>query len=491
GIAIEDGIPTTIIPDPNAISSHQDISTAVQGDDLKIRWSSSKMSGAGYILYYRFSSDTPPEEVANALMVPAVTLKTLDLSALGPTNSLFLALFSMTGNYYISLGLAIGITLAFLLLVYTIIVLAVNIASVTLAGRGIAYGVKKAFGKTRVRWQIDGVAAVLLLLLGIYVSAYLAPEPFGPLTLTNSLNILISEPMAFAGTALMLLGMLMAYFTLENLAKIIMLERIYGVSVREERGVYLTDLVALKEKLETLKKLVKQYAAENFDVSEEYSVISSISSEKMREFEKKLTAYSRAMLDDYTDRVDTAIEKLAEKKKLADENWPKWKETIAKMLAEHNEVHSASLISIPVALRQWALAKYLEESPEEGLVLEESAIKRRKLAPLVLIKEAVSAGYIKGGMILKKENLLAAWFEKDESPTVAAALAFKLKLYLSSLAKAMELGELTSFASVGDDSVFVIMKSDSYDTGIFVVKDKFKDAVEAWKKKLKMLSEEG
>ena len=69
------------------------------------------------------------------------------------------------------------------------------------------------------------------------------------------------------------------------------------------------------------------------------------------------------------------------------------------------------------------------------------------------------------------------------------ALLFKLRSYMNSLQKAMDLGDLVSFASVGDDTVFIIMKTASYESAIFVNKDKFKEAVEAWKKKIKMLGE--
>ncbi len=490
GIAMEDSIPADALIDVDALSSHQDLSTAVEGGDLKIRWSSSKMSDVGYVLYYKFDSEVPPDEFVTELFVPSVTIKTLDLSALGPTNALFLLLLAITGNYYIALGAAIALTIAFILIIYNLAVLAISLASAKMADRKMGYGVKKAFGRTRIRWKLDGSAAVLLLFAGFYISFYLAPEPFDVLTLLTSVEYLVAEPMAFAGTALILLGVLLAYMAVENIVKITMLERMYGVTVREERGKYLSDIADLKKKLALLKKLVKEYSAEEFEVTEEYNVISSISPERVREFEKKMTTYSRTVLDEYLEMVETAIEKLEEKKKLADDNWPDWKNSISKLLSEQNEVRASALVNLPASLRIWALAKYVKESKDEGLVLEENVIKRRKISPIVLIKEMVSEGMIKGGIILKKEIVLASWFEMGKSATVATALLFKLRSYMHSLQKVVDLGDLVSFVSVGDDTVFVVMKNAGYDSAIFINKDKFKDAVETWKKKIKMLGEE-
>lgn len=489
GIEIEDSIPASALTDVNALSSHQDLSTSVQGSDLKIRWASSRISDEGYILYYQFDSETPPGEFNEELFVPSVTMKTLDLSALGPTNALFMMFLSMTGNYYFALGAAVGLTIALILLIYNVIVLAVSLAGAQLAERKIGYGIKKAFGRTRIEWKIDGAAAVILLIAGFYVSFYLATEPFEALTLVTSLEYLVSDPLAFAGTALVLLGVLLAYMAVENFVKIILLERLYGVTVREERSKYLKDIATLKKKLNTLKGLVKRYSAEEFEVTEEYNVISSISMERIREFERKMTPYSRTVLDEYIERIDSAIEQLEEKKQLADENWPEWKDKVSKLLSEQNEVYTSSLVNVPSSLRNWVLAKYVRESSEEGLILEESVIKRRKISPPVLIKEMVKDGYIKGGIILRKENVMASWFEGGKSPTVATALLFKLRSYMNSLQKTMDLGDLVSFASVGDDTVFVIMKTASYESAVFVNKDKFREAVEAWKKKIKMLGE--
>jgi len=490
GITVEDAIPVDVVSDPNALSSHQSITSAANGSKIMVGWSSSKASDAGYILYYKFSSDKPPEEVADSFVAPTVTIKTLDLSALGPTNSLFVLFYGITNNYPLSLGFAVGLTFVFIFFVYTILVLAINIVTASISGAGVAHGIKAAFGKVRVRWQIDGAAALFLLIAGFYISMFLAPPSLQSLTLISSFYFIISEPLAFAGFALILLGSIIGYSAVENLVKITILERIYGVSVRAERGAYLKDIATLKEKINLLKKMVKDYAAEDFDVSEGYDAISSIPAEKIKELEKKMTVYSRAMLDDYLSRINIAIEKLEQKKKLADENWPAWKEAIVKMLTEHNEVHASALVAIPESLRAWALTRYMKENIEEGLVLEGMAIKRRKVSPIMLIKEMVSAGLIKGGIILKKENIIGAWFEGDQSPTVATALTLKLRLYLASLAKEMKFGELASFVSVGDQLVYVTMRVDSYDTAIFVNKEKFKDAIEAWKKKVRMLSEE-
>ena len=129
-----------------------------------------------------------------------------------------------------------------------------------------------------------------------------------------------------------------------------------------------------------------------------------------------------------------------------------------------------------------------KEKADEGLVLEQNVIKRKKLVPDVLLRDMVSSGMIKGGIILEKEMLLSSWFEKGKSMTVETALLFKLRSYLHSLQKTMDLDELVSYVSVGESTVFVVMKSADYTSAIYVNKDKFREAIETWKKKMTMLS---
>jgi len=489
GIVVEDHVPMSIISSPQEISSYQDISVS-GGGDAAIRWSSSASSDS-YVMYYKFSSTAAPEDVAAMLRTPSVSLKTFDLSFLGPVDLLYNLFLDISGNHYIAIGLAFGVFLSFILLLYTMVLLVINVVQAELGGRQFPVAVKKAFGKTQVRWKVEGTVAIALLIAGIAVSTVIAPDPLARMDLFSLGGYLVTEPFAFVGAALVLLGVVMGYGAAENFVKIIMLERIYGITIREERGAYLAKLTELREKLEKLEKMIETYRAEEFDVSDEYDVATSISKSKLTEFEKKMTPRSKALVEEYLSRVESAMEKLEDKKKMADEKWQTWKEYIGKVLSERNEIYASSLTAVPASMRLWVLNKYMKEAAEEGLVFERDVLKKKKVSPLFTLKEMTSAGLLKGGIVFSGNNVVASWLEKGKSPTVHMALVFKLRNYLSSLGRNMGLGDLLSFVAVGSDTVFVLLRDGGREAALFVSKDRFRDAIEEWKKKSKMLGEEG
>ena len=81
---------------------------------------------------------------------------------------------------------------------------------------------------------------------------------------------------------------------------------------------------------------------------------------------------------------------------------------------------------------------------------------------------------------------IAAAHMAQGAPTVPAAPALKLRGYLRSFARSLGQTELTSFAAVGDKQVLVIMKEGELESTLFIPREKFKEAIEEWKKKAKM-----
>ncbi len=482
GVVVEDSVPFL---SPQDISSYQDIAVSAGGE---VKWTSSA-SADDYVMYYRFSSDKPPEEIAGMLTTPAVAVKTLDLSFLEPVNILYGLFLDISGNHYIAIGLASGIFLSVIIFLYTALLLAFNVIQGELGGRKFSMAIKKAFGKTQVSWKVDITVSIILLVAGIALSTSVAPEPLVKMDLLKLFSYLITEPVALISSILVFLGILMGYLAAENFVKIIMLERIYGVTIREERGAYLAKISGLREKLETLEKLIEKSRAEEFDVSDEYDVLTSISKSKLTEFEKKMTPRSKALVEEYLGRAESSIEKLEDKKRMADEHWAEWKAEITKMLSERNEIYASSLTTIPSSMRLWVLNRYMKEAAEEGLVFERDVLKKKKVSALFTIKDMTSAGFLKGGIVLKGNQITDAWLEKGKSPTVAMALVLKLRNYLNSLGRNMDMGDLMSYVSVGNDTVLVMMKTDGVESALFVNKDKFKEAIEEWKKKAKMISE--
>ncbi|MEM4358947.1 MAG: hypothetical protein QXT45_00245 [Candidatus Bilamarchaeaceae archaeon] len=484
GADVEDALsPSTAQSD---ISSYQRITTEKRE---KVRWTPSGVTERGYVLHYYFQSTKEPDIVLPMLAVPNVKVRRLDFTMAMPINSVFLLFLGITNNVYFAAGIALGILFALLIFLYTFFVLIIKVIEHKLSGKRFADAVRKAFGRTGIRWKLDLPLAVILLLIGFYVSSYIAPPaPANIVTIFDVAQALI-EPVGFMGFAFSVIGVVLLYDGIENLAKIITIERYYGAIVREEKLDYMGNIRRLKEKLEELKKLVEEYSSEEFDVSAEYGIASAISTKRIEMFEKKMTPSNIDAVEEALGKVESALESLKERKAAADENWPKWKATIDALLTEKNEVTTALLMGIPASLRTWALTRYAKEKAAEGVVFEKDILKKKKVTIDALLKEMVKSGHLKGGIVIKSENVVASYMEGDKSPTVHAALLFRLRAYLHSLGKTLALGTPVSFVSVGDKAVFVLMKTMEYECGLFVQRDVFKEAIEKWRTKIKTVTE--
>jgi hypothetical protein len=199
-----------------------------------------------------------------------------------------------------------------------------------------------------------------------------------------------------------------------------------------------------------------------------------------------MSAQSKAVIDEQLIRVDNATDSLIERKKIADENWPKWKENIARLLDEQNEVYTSTLITIPASLRGWALGRYVKEVGIENLAFERDSIKKKKYTAKQLVHEMIKRGLVKGAVIMRHDKVETSNFA-DGNATVMTVLALKLKAYMDSLAKNLGQHKPQSFASVGNKTVILYLRDKTIDSFLFLPKDKFKEAVEQWKTKVKIL----
>jgi len=483
GVGLTDKVPSMMVIDGEEISSIQKLTAAEAGGYVEMDWTSDKASQEGYLLVYEFESDSPPENVLTSMKTPDVKVRTIDLSGFIPTNIILLMLYGITANYYISLGAALGITVAALLFAYTVITMAITLVSEKIAGATFTTGFRKAFGRTEVRWKSDGVIAVVFLLGGFGASIFVATPPLEPPALMESIGFLMNNGTGAIGVTLMMLGVIMVYFAAENLAKVMVLEKAYGMVMKNEEDAFRARAKSLKEKISQLRQLVDEYSKENFDISQEYDMLTTLQASKVDSWSKEMTARNKTLVDDYLTRVERALGSLQERKKVADENWPKWKETIGKMLDEKDEVYVSALVTIPASLRTWALSKYSEE---EGVVLDRDGIKKVKVSPEKVVKEMVSRGLINGAIVIKNEKVVLSEFAEG-SGTVVKALALKLRTYLRSLAKNLGQHEPQSFVAIGKRSAMVLMKTRGRESVLFVKKEKFNEAIEQWKAKMEGL----
>ncbi|MFZ5500619.1 MAG: hypothetical protein ACOY58_01725, partial [Candidatus Micrarchaeota archaeon] len=451
-----------------------------------IGWSSTGTSEEGYLLHYRFSSADSPETVAQSLRSPSVKLSKVNLAILAPFEFILGIMMGITGNYYISLGVAAGVALAFLFLFYTLVMLVFTVISERAGGAPITKGFRKAFGRTDVRWKTDIVVAVVFLALGYYVSTAMVSAPASAPSILQIFEFLAKSGWGVVGSCLMLLGVLLIYFAAENITKITILERAYGMVIKQERDLFLARAASLKEMLTELEKLVEDYSKENFDVSKEYDVLAVVKADKIDLLAKEMNARSKVRIEEYLARVETALAGLRQRKKLADENWPKWKENITKTLNEQGEVYVSTLVTIPASLRAWALEKYMEEEGAGTLSLDRDVLKKKKVSADRLLEEFVGGGLMRGIVVMKQNKIAMSEFH-DGSGTVQTALSLKLANYLRAMARNLGQHEPQSFVSVGNKTVIVMMRNRNLQSVLFVNKPKFKEAIELWKSKSKAL----
>jgi hypothetical protein len=484
GVTLTDRMPLADVQ-PDQVQSIQQISATSDAASAVVSWSSTKPSKDGYVMYYEFNSPQPPEEVLASLRTPDISVKRLNLVLLGPTAAVMDAIYGMTKNYYVAMGAALGLTIDFLFVIYNIAILALAVVSERAAGFTLTAAFRKAFGRTDVRWKTDIVIALVLLAGGFYIASVMAPQPASPPPLIQSLDFLLQNGMGAVAIAVILLGSVMIYFAIENFTKLTILERAYGMVIKHEKDLFTAKSASLKDRLKELEGLIEEYTKEEFDVSKEYDVLTSVRSEKFDATAKDMTARTKAILDDSLSKVENAVSSLKERKKLADANWPKWKEGIAKMLDEQGEVYTSSLVTVPASLRPWALGKFVREEGTEGLTMERDSIKKRKITPSELVQDMISRGLIKGAIVMKQDKIVLSEFAEG-SGTVLTALALKLKSYTQSLGKNIGQGTPTGFTAIGGKTVVVMTRNRGIDSVLFLGKDKFNAAMEQWQSKMKI-----
>jgi hypothetical protein len=488
GVTFTDRLPRSAVPHADSISSIQEITTTQDQLNTVVSLVSQKTANEGYMLIYEFKSDQPPQAVIQYLKNPELKIRRINLSALIPVNFLYAKLAGIISNYYIAIGLTAGIVLSALLVVYNAFVLLLTLISEKAAGASLVMGFRRAFGRTDVRWKTDALLAILFLGAGIYISTFMAQVPLAPPSLMDSLDFLLKTDMGLLGTAFVAIGFVLAYLTLDNFAKITILEKAYGMVIKQEKDMFLAKVAALKDRMAQLTLLIDEYGKEDFDISKEYDVLTSMKAENIDALSKDMTGRTKALIEEDLSKVENAASSLKERKRIADENWQKWKDAISKALEEQGEVHPSSLVTVPASLRAWALARYAKEAGTEGVSMDREVLKRKKISAESLVRDMINKGLLKGAIVIKQDKIVTAEFAEG-SGTVVSVLALKLRMYLQSLAKNIGQHAPQSFVAIGDKQVMVLMKGRNIESLLFINKPRFNEAVEQWKAGSKSLDE--
>lgn len=490
-IALEDSIPFAVEPD--LISSPQAVIKSVENGKTSVKWSYSSFTTKNYLLAYSFQTEKTPEEYIGSLENPKTKISYANLMVVGWINSLFLFVSQMVQARYFAAGVAIGIALSVLMFLYTLVSLAFAGAKGVASGKKATEAIFSKIAKTPIRWKFSIPAAIIMLIIAFVLNNYLSPEP---LLLKNITDIATFD---FENTNAMLVhlsGMIVAigaivmlYDGLENLVKVSLLDKYYSSARRARREDYLGQVAQLKEEIAELKALIEKASAHGLDVGRAQDAVLSISSQRIALLERKMTPENAILVAESLDKIEAAIEDLKEKIKVVETEWTKWKDEIEKQLMEKSEITSKNLTFIKPELRSWALARYASEKPEDEVIFEKDVLKRKKVTAPMLLRELTNKKMLKGGIIIKEENIIASYIEGGKSTTIASVLLLRLRAYIYSLMKAMGQGNAESFVSVGEKTILLIAKVNGYDCALFIPRDKVKEAYEMLKERMKMISE--
>ena len=87
--------------------------------------------------------------------------------------------------------------------------------------------------------------------------------------------------------------------------------------------------------------------------------------------------------------------------------------------------------------------------------------------------------------VIVKDNKVTFSRVEGASSTIAGALTIKMLGYLRSAVKNIGQHEYSSTAVIGDNVVLILLKHQTMEALLLIGKDKFKEAIEEWKAKLK------
>lgn len=461
-------------------------------NNISLTWDSLDPSQKGTTMsVFTFSSKNSPTTFIPSLTSPAIEVRTVDMAALLPTMLLYDLSYSLSKNPLFALALSISVTFVVLVFLFNLFAILYHIATALSAGEKITTGVRRAVAKTRLQWKSDLVVSLILLVAGIVINFYLTTPPRNPLTFFEAIDYLfrLTEYLPLIGSLAFSFGLFILYLAVENKIKVSFLEHEYGLKIKEEKDLFSANVQQLKNKLSELKSTADLLSTEGVNTSREYELIDEHNKERIEKLAKKMDQYSKQAIENSLFDVESALQRLSEKKKLVVDNWQKWSESITNAIDQSDEVHTNSLVGIPASLRTWALAKYLKEHHQEGFVFEAEVLRRKFVQPDKIIKDMKLKGILVGGVLVKDGKILSTNLGKG-STTVAGVLTVKLINYTLSAVKKLGQHSYGTIAAVGDRLVIVLIRHSAIDALLFIEKEKFKDAVEEWKAKLKLIEKQ-
>ena len=481
-LEITDLLPSSaIIPGTlNSISEFEDLGSG------KILINQTSKIDSQFITSYQFSSPLSPDEILPYLTSPKISVSKTNLQILSPLEGIYAILQGPLRNSALSSSLSIAITLIMVMIAANFLSLFFNFATEKPSSMRFANSIRRAFGKVGVNWKNQVVLGVFALICAYAISTTFVPgDLLFSQTLTGVISNLLKSEILAASILIGIFGFVTIYFAIENLLKLSLLERAYGIAISQEKDLYLASASNIADKFASLTKLVDSASSLGIEANSESELLSRISLAKISELASTFNPKNKATLSEWGEKIDEAISSVSSKISSANDNWSKWESYISSMVSTSPHLTLPMLVSIPPSLRTFAVSKYVRAHSNE-VTFEGGVLTRKKLSYDSVISEMVKGGYIKGGILLRNEKPFVNLFSEDGG-TVNSVLSLKIRSSAIAFSKSLLNKEPSSFVVVCENIAITYLRNVGFDAILFMEKDKYKDSVDMWKVKSKMV----
>lgn len=452
----------------------------------KVHLNQTSKLDSSFTVAYSFESTLPPDQIVPLLTSPSAKTSVASLEFLSIFQGPYSYVQKMISNSSISISLSFSLIVIGLLFVFNFSSLLFHFVSEKPSSMRFANSIRRAFGKVSVNWKTQLVLSLLSIVAAYGISVMLVPSDllFSANLISVISNLLKSE-LLLVSILVGIFGFSQFYFALENLFKLMLLEKAYGIAISQEKDLYVAQASNLVDKISSLNKLVESASSSGIDASSESEVLSRVSSTKVSEMASVFNPKNKALVSEWSEKVDDAISSVSSKISGADQNWSRWESYISSMVSSQPQLTIPMLVSIPPALRVFAVSKYVRLHSNE-ISFENGVISKKKLSYDGIVSEMVRNKYLKGGILLKDEKPIVNIFSSDGG-TVNSVLSLKIRSSALAFSKSLLNRDVSSFVIVCDTLAIAYLKNFGFDAILFMDKEKYKDTLDMWKVKTKMV----
>ena len=352
---------------------------------------------------------------------------------------------------------------------------------------GLRDGLLRSYGEANYYWKEYAMAAAGIAILAYALTYISRPISESELVIDNLVTNLTGDIAGAASVLLFFLSIHLAYALLEDTFKGILSGSRYYENVMD------ASPKANQLRLSKLKERAKEsYAAldkmGSFDIADEKSALDSVPLRKIEDL-MKASGSERAvkeLLEVYMERMDGLEVKIGEKSKIAETEWPVWKEEISRRTSEKDIVPLSSLASIPSQWRKWAASRFMVENDEVALdgetIRRVDGISEKKTEDV--LKKLVNGGSAIGGVLLNKGGIISS-LSKKGNHSIESVLAFRIASYAKTLGQKVFSSDCHGIVISGGRNVAVYVKGTEADGMLFATRGNVKEAFAEFEKRLK------